>query len=155
MMPASTTFASNLATIGGASSDSDDAMTDVAKKAKILLGVLFIVGTAATDLTVVKDKIVSGAPPSRRDVTDLNVIISSMNILVNRERTAAEKVSPVPRLLRAYNIRIKSSEEKVLCPSTKTKPQSLSDEMWTLKCFTNGDPRENNVAVAPPKRGGR
>ena len=100
-MPASTTSASHLATIGGASSGSDAVMTGAAKKAKILLGVLFIVGIAATALTVVKDNIACGVPPSRRDVTDLNVIISSMNILVTRRRTAAEKVSTVPHLLRA------------------------------------------------------
>ena len=155
-MPATTTSTtSHLATIGDTSNVSDTAKADAAKKAKILLDVLSVARTAATALTVIKEKIASGAPPSRRDVIDMDIIISSLRLLVVKGRRAAAKVSPVAHLQRAYDMRMRSSQDKVYFASTTTKPLYLSNELWTLRCFANSDAKVKKapaIPITPPNK---
>ena len=155
VMPVSTKSVSHLATIGNASNCSDATKTDAAKKAKILLDVLSVATTAATALTVIKEKTASGSQPSYKDVAKMETIISSLHVLAVKGRSSTAKVSPVAHLLRAYDMRTKSAGDKPLFPSAKTKPSSLSNELWTLRCFTKRYAKgkiASAIPITPPKK---
>ena len=122
--------------------------SDAAKKAKALLDTISVAGVAATALKLIKDKFVEGSQPAASDARDLETIINALNQLEKVGRHQTAKVSPVSHLLCAYDMRrpldVANFERE------NPRPKSTSDELWKLKCSTNGTDKLLSKQSAEP-----
>ena len=78
--------------------------SDATTRAKALLDVICLVGTAASALAAIQTKVADG-PPTAQNIKHLDTVISSLVLIKDVAREATVRVSPVPYLLRAYDVR--------------------------------------------------
>ena len=86
---------------------------DAATRAKALFYVIGLVRTAAPALTIIRTKVVDGSPTTQ-SVKDLDIVISSLFLIKDATRQATARVSLVPYLLRAYDMRAPLDEATFL-----------------------------------------
>ena len=105
---------------------------DAATQAKALLDVLSLIGTAASALAVIRTKVADGSP-TVQNIKHLDTVISSLVLIKAAAREATARVSPVPYLLRAYDMRAPLDHATFL--RDNPPPFSKSEDMWKLQCF--------------------
>ena len=117
--------------------------SDAATRAKALLDVIGLIGTAASALAVIRTKVIDDSPTAQ-STKDLDTVISSLVVTKEAARQATARVSPVPYLLKGYDYRAPLDHATFL--RDKPPPFSKFEDKWKLRCFLKHSKKSKNFS---------